>query len=137
MDTFHGHLSNKIRNRLRNKNITLTIIPRGMKSQLQPLDMSINTPYKHLVRAHYDAWLNKDNHISTHGDKIERASALIIVEWVSKAWKEVPVNIIPKSFSNCGVSNAEDGMQDDILWDDSKECAKGASSSENKSAIEE
>jgi hypothetical protein len=104
MDALHGHLSNNIRNRLRNKNITLIIIPSGMTSQLQPLDMSINTPCKHLVCKHYDAWLNKDNHISTHGDKIEGAKASIKVEWVSKAWKQVPVNIIPKSFSNCGVS---------------------------------
>jgi hypothetical protein len=49
-----------------------------------------------------------------------RASALVIVEWISKAWKEVPVNIIPKSFFKCCLSNAEDGKQDDILWDGSE-----------------
>jgi hypothetical protein len=69
-----------------------------MTSQLQPLDVSINKPFKHLVRKHYDAWLNKDNHILTLSGKIKRASASIIVEWISKAWKEVPVNIIENSF---------------------------------------
>jgi hypothetical protein len=61
----------------------------------------------------------------TPSGKIKRASALIIVEWISKTWKEVPVNIIPKSFLKC-FSNAKDGMQDGILWDDSEqsgECA--------------
>jgi hypothetical protein len=46
----------------------------------------------------------------------------------------VPVNIIPKSFLKCCLSNAEDGMQDDILWDE--QSVKGASSSENESATE-
>jgi hypothetical protein len=33
----------------------------------------------------------------------------------------VPVSIIPKSFLKCGLSNAEDGTQDDILWYDSEQ----------------
>jgi hypothetical protein len=50
--------------------------------------------------------------------------------------EEMPVNIFPKSFLNCCVSNAEDGMQDDILWDDSEQSGEGASSSEYESATE-
>jgi hypothetical protein len=57
------------------------------------------------------------------------------VEWISKAWKEVPVNIIPKSFLVCCLSNAEDGKQDDVLWDDNEQSGKGASSG-NESATE-
>jgi hypothetical protein len=34
----------------------------------------------------------------------------IIAEWISKVWKEVPVNIIPKSILKCFLSNVEDGM---------------------------
>jgi hypothetical protein len=63
MDAFHGHLSDRMRNRLRNKNTDLVIIPNGMITQLQPLDVSINKPLKHLVGKQCDAWLNKDNHI--------------------------------------------------------------------------
>jgi hypothetical protein len=54
------------------------------------------------------------------------------VEWTSKAWKKVPVNIIPKSFLKCCLSNAQDGMQDD----DSEQSGEGASSSENESVTE-
>jgi hypothetical protein len=84
MDAFRGHLSNRIRNRLRNKNINLVIIPSGIKSQLQSLNVPINKPLKHLVHKHYDAWLNKDNHILTPSGEIKRTSS-IIVEWISKA----------------------------------------------------
>jgi hypothetical protein len=47
----------------------------------------------------------------------------------------VPVNIIPKSFLKCCLSNAEDGTQDDILRDNS-EHSGDASSSANESATE-
>jgi hypothetical protein len=98
MDAFHGHLSVRIRNKLRNKNNDLVIIPSGMTSQLQPLDVLINKPFKHPLCKHYDTWLDKSNHIRTPSGKIKRASASIIVEWISKAWKEMPINIIPKLF---------------------------------------
>jgi hypothetical protein len=48
----------------------------------------------------------------------------------------VPINIIPQSFIKFCLSNAGDGMQDDILWDDSKQSGEGVSSSENESATE-
>jgi hypothetical protein len=44
MDALCGHLSDRIRNRLRNKNVALMIICSGMTSQLQPLDVSDNKP---------------------------------------------------------------------------------------------
>jgi hypothetical protein len=107
-----------------------------MTSQLQPLDVSASKPFKHLVRNDYDAWLDKDNLILTPSGKIKRALASVIVEWISKAWKEVAVTIIPKSFLKCCLSNTEDGTQDGILWDGSEENGEGASSSESEYATE-
>jgi hypothetical protein len=98
--------------------------------------LSINKPFKHVVCKHYDAWLNKDNHILTLSDKINRSSALITVECISKAWIKVPVNIIPQSFLKRCLSKAGDGRHDDILWDDSEQSDVGASSSENESVNE-
>jgi hypothetical protein len=98
------------------------IIPSGMTSLLQP----INKPFKHRVRKHYAACLNKHNHILTPNGKIKRSSTSIMVEWMSKAWKELPGNIIPKSFSKCCLSDAEDGTQDDLFWDESEPSGEGA-----------
>jgi hypothetical protein len=101
-----------------------------MTSQSQPFDVSINKPFKHLVHKPCVAWLNKDNHILTAIGKIKRASVSITVEWISKAWKEVPDSIIPESFLKCYLSNVEDGTQNDKLWDDSEQSGEGSSSSE-------
>jgi hypothetical protein len=66
---------------------------------------------------------------------MKRASASVTVEWISKAWKEMPVNIISKSYLKCCLSNVEGGTQDDI-WDNSQQSGKGASSSDNDSGTE-
>jgi hypothetical protein len=50
-----------MRGRLRNKNTELVIIPSGMTSRLQPLDVSINRPFSSL------SCLSKDNHTTPCG----------------------------------------------------------------------
>jgi len=37
---------------------------------------------------------------------------------VSAAWKAIPESIIVRSFKKCCKSNALDGSEDDILWED-------------------
>jgi hypothetical protein len=43
------------------------------------------------------------------------------VRWVSAAWKAIPESIIVRSFKKCCISNALDGSEDDILWEDDGE----------------
>jgi hypothetical protein len=40
---------------------------------------------------------------------------------VSAAWKAIPEGIIGRSFKKCCISNALDGSEDDILWEDDGE----------------
>jgi hypothetical protein len=61
------------------------------------------------------------------------------VKCISQVSKEVSVSIIPKSYLKCCLSNAEDGTQDDIPWEDGEhgeQTGEGASSSENESETE-
>jgi len=37
---------------------------------------------------------------------------------VSGAWRSIPESIIVRSFKKCCISNALDGSEDDILWED-------------------
>jgi len=40
---------------------------------------------------------------------------------MSAAWKTIPESIIVSSFKKCCISNALDGSEDDILWEDDGE----------------
>jgi len=44
-----------------------------------------------------------------------------VTRWVSTAWKAIPKSIIIRSFKKCCISNALDGSEDDILWEDDGE----------------
>jgi len=40
---------------------------------------------------------------------------------VAAAWKAIPESIIIRPFKKCYISNALDGSEDDILWEDDGE----------------
>ena len=40
---------------------------------------------------------------------------------MSAAWKTIPESIIVRYFKKCCISNALDGSEDDILWEDNGE----------------
>ena len=40
---------------------------------------------------------------------------------MSAAWKAIQESIIVRSFKTCCISNALDGSEDDILWEDNDE----------------
>jgi hypothetical protein len=69
-----------------------------MTSLLQLLDVSVNKVFKYLVCKRYVAWMNKDNHILTLNGQNKKSISVNNSGVISKAWKEVPVNIIPVVF---------------------------------------
>ena len=50
-----------------------------------------------------------------------RAAPSEFARWVSAAWKAIPESIIVRFFKKCCISNALDGPEDDILWEDNGE----------------
>ena len=54
LDAFKGHLTDSVTKQLR-KNTEL-VIPGGMTSVLQPMDVSINKPFKDRLRQQYLTW---------------------------------------------------------------------------------
>lgn len=51
LDSFRGHLTENVREKLCASDTDLAVIPRGMTGTLQPLDVSENRPF----RAHFAA----------------------------------------------------------------------------------
>ena len=55
-----------------------------------------------------------------------RAAPSEVARWVSAAWKAIPESIIVRSFKKCCISNALDGSEDGILWEDNGEDKDGS-----------
>ncbi|GFU70162.1 hypothetical protein TNCV_5057561 [Trichonephila clavipes] len=86
-----------------------------MTIQLQPLDVSINKPFKDHVNVEYENWLHLENHPLTASGKIKKRSTSKISEWIPVALKKVSNEIIiyVYSFKKYSINNALDGVEDE------------------------
>jgi hypothetical protein len=115
LDAFKGHLTDSVKDQLRKVKTELVVILGGMTSVLQPMDISINKPFKDRLRQQYLTWIADPARELIETGKIKRAAPSKVVWWVSAAWKAIPESIIIRSFKNCRISNALDGSEDDIV----------------------
>lgn len=121
LDQFRAHISEPIKKCFREEKTHLAVIPGGLTSQLQPLDVSINKPFKVLMREEWNKWMAAGNHDLTPTGRMKRPTITQVCEWVKTSWDSVKEEIVVHSFKKCGISNASDGSEDGILYEDSEE----------------
>ena len=85
---------------------------------LQPLDKCINKPFKNKVRSQYQAWMVLTGGTYTPSGKKRAPSKELVLQWIHKAWQEIPADLVPNSFKSCGISNALDGTEDEAVWEE-------------------
>jgi hypothetical protein len=69
------------------------------------------------------------DHILTPTGKIKKPSIALLCQWIKTSWQRICPEVIVKGFKKCCISNAMDGRQDDILWEDEEEVEKNGSES--------
>ena len=116
LDSFRGHIVESVKNRLKEKNTNMAVIPGGCTSKLQPLDVAINKSFKSKVKDRYNDWMISNIHAFTPTGKIKRPSYSTVATWVKESWDEVDVSIIQNSFKCCGISTKLDSSEDNCLF---------------------
>ena len=84
LDAVKGHLTDSMKNQL-HKMKTELVIPGGMTSVWQSMDVSINKPFKDRLRQQYLTWIADPAHELTETGKIKRAAPSEVARWVSAA----------------------------------------------------
>lgn len=120
-DSFRAHLVESVKLALKEANTDIAVIPGGLTSVMQPLDVSLNKPFKDRLRNMWTSWMIEGHKEYTAGGNVKAASLSTVCEWVNEAWKGLPVEMVARSFKKCGISNAIDGSEDEILWEDEEE----------------
>ena len=80
-DTFQGHLTKDVLQRLESNNITVVKIPGGCTSKFQPLDVSLSKPLKAFVRGAWEDYMLSMAKASSC-QTIPTASKDEIVQWI-------------------------------------------------------
>lgn len=118
LDAFRCHLADSVKRLLRDSRTELVVIPGGMTSQLQPLDVCINKPFKDHIRRLYMEWMRSGEPEVTPAGRLKRASPALLCAWIAEAWACIPEALVCRAFKKCSISNALDGTEDEVLWED-------------------
>lgn len=100
----------------------IAVIPGGLTSVVQPLDVCLNKPLKDRLREKWTTWMVEGEKALTPGGKVKAASLTTVASWVLEAWRDLPGDMVERSFKKCGISNAIDGTEDDLLWEEEETC---------------
>jgi hypothetical protein len=94
-------------------NTDLVVIPGGMTSQLQALDVVVNKPFKDHLKHLYSEWLLAGDYILTPTGKIQKPSVSLLCQWIKISWQRICPEVVVKGFKKCCVSKAMVGREDE------------------------
>jgi hypothetical protein len=120
LDSFSAHADAHFALLASKYNINLALIPGGCTSKVQPLDVSLNKPFKDVARHQWIDFVTSSAETTESGN-LKAASKEQVVAWVQKGvdyLKEHP-EMIRKAFLVCGLSNKVDGSENHYI-----RCAK-------------
>ena len=84
-DQFKAHVRDSTKRFATELKTHLTVIPGGLTSQLQPLDISVNKPFKGFMDEEWTKWIEAPIHHVTPAGRVKRPSISIVCEWVKNS----------------------------------------------------
>jgi hypothetical protein len=118
MDLLRSHKTSPVRDVLRAHDITLSLVPGGCTGLVQPVDVSVNRPFKDLLKEEID--LEFERHDIEGAESIQGSSAVgemrvMMTHCVARAWEKFcneRQEVIVRSFRCLGISLPIDGSAD-------------------------
>ena len=107
MDDFSAHKTENVLNSLKEMKIDVSVIPGGFTSVLQPLDVSLNKPFKDFYRQLWNEWMDSPNPVYTKGGNRQKSSYQTLSDRISTSIEKSSSmsELIKKSFVICGIVN--------------------------------
>ena len=84
-DMFRSHLTDSVKATLKRNNTVSAVIPGGLTSLLQPLDVSLNKPFKDNMRDKWNEWMANGDKQFTKGGNMRAPSLELLCEFVKEA----------------------------------------------------
>ena len=109
------HLTDKVKTSVAALRTDTCVIPGGLMSHLQPVDVLWNKPFKNAYKDLYNEWLSSGEKSFTASGNMKAPGKLLCLEWVKKVWNTVTTDVIVNSFRACGISRSMDGSDDSSI----------------------
>ena len=116
-DVHRAQQTANVKKLLQNKSTLLINVPPDCTSQVQPLEVSINKPFKHAIRKQFEKHLSENLLLYTENKLLVSEKRVLTTKWVAEGWGKVLRNkeIIKKSFVKCGISQNLDETEDNDI----------------------
>ena len=115
VDSYRPHCSDASKALAAESNADVVIVPAGCTSLIQPMDVSVNRPFKAKLQELWVEWFASHTDTTAHGN-LRQPSRQQAIDWVSAAWDAVSSDTIASSFVLCGITAAADGSDDDRMF---------------------
>ena len=79
------------------------------------MDVSVNHPFKALMREQWVTWFSTHTQHTKHGN-LKQLMKQDVINWVSKAWESVTMETIVESFLLCGITPKVDGSENHKMF---------------------
>ena len=106
LDSFSAHVTNSVKKRLKEINTVPLVIPGGCTSKIQPLDVSLNKPFKAFVRTHWSEYIIGQSESVVSTQKLKPPQKADVADWISDALRQLQEkpDMISRSFAACGIT---------------------------------
>ena len=118
------YLTDTVKQQLRENKTATAVIPGGLTSLVQPLDVCLNKPFKDRLREKWMTWMMSGEKTFTPGGQLRAASLVTVCQWVKESWQKLSKEMVERSFKKCGISNAVDGTEDDLVWEEEEDSSQ-------------
>ena len=132
-DSFRDHLEESVKKKFHDLGFDLVVIPGGLTCIYQPLDVTINKPFKDNLRKKWHNWMAAGGAGKTAADNLCCARISDVCTWVKCFQDAISEEIIIELFKTCGISNNLDDFDSDLEISDGKDSIKG----ENENDVED
>ena len=110
-DKSTSHFNEEIKKIFKDNKCLYRLIPPGLTSYCQPLDLSINNIFRESIKSKY-------RDFSIHWKNTKKPNPEILIKWICEIWESEEIiseNIIKDSFKKGGINLKVDGEEDSLF----------------------